>query len=83
MEYWLPQNLVGYLTSTRIFHEFDALICYALGGEAVLMLPQTRDNTANGRLGLTRRVKIFMLIRVLTKLIRYKMSTVKCNPNSF
>ncbi len=40
-------------------------------------------NAANGRLGLARRVKIFMLIREPTKLIRYNVPPGKFNSNSF
>ena len=37
-------------------------MCKAFRDAAVLMLPQVPDNEANGRLGLARRVKTFMLI---------------------
>ena len=46
---------------TRILHEFESFICKAFRDAVVLMLPQVPDNEANGRLGLARRVKTFML----------------------
>jgi hypothetical protein len=61
----------------RIFHEFESFICMtytlvfkirgmiplagAFRGAVVLMLPQVPDNAVNGRFGLARRVKTFML----------------------
>jgi hypothetical protein len=52
----------------------------AFRGAVVLMLPQALDNAVNGRLGLARRVKTFMLFCQITV---YKVLPVKYNSNPF
>ena len=65
---------------TLIFHEFESFFCKAFRGAAVLMLPQAPDNAGNGLLGLTRRVKIFMLFCQITVC---KVLPVISNSNRF